>query len=375
MAAGSIVWGVAGVVQAQAPVPVVSPEVGADRRVTFRLLAPEAEAVRLSGGDIPGVGQGLAMTKRENGVWEVTTAPLEPGAYRYLFSVSGVGVVDPRSPATSESNTMVWSLVMVPGAPLTDTRAVPHGALASLPYYSQSLSKWRRLHVYTPPGYETGKDRYPVFYLLHGASDSDHSWSSVGRAGIILDNLLADGKIKPMVVVMPAGHTRAFGGPPPGTPPRDEFGEDFVRDIVPTIERRYRVYTDRSHRAIAGLSMGGSQSLDLLLGNPQLFGYVGVFSSGLLGAFRNRPAGAPAPTGPTWEDQHKAQLDDPRARKGLKLLWLSTGTDDFLLQASRSTVDLLKRHGFTPIYEETGGGHTWTNWRAYLGVFAPKLFR
>ena len=189
---------------------VVSPEVAADRRVTFRILAPKAQAVRLTGSDIPAVGQGAEMKKDPNGVWEVTLGPIDAGAYRYNFSVDGVSVIDPRSPSISESNTNVWSLVYVPGADFMDTKDVPHGAVAAVTYYSKSLQRFRRMHVYTPPGYELGEGKYPVFYLLHGASDCDDSWTSVGRAGFILDNLIAAGKAKPMVVVMPAGHTGPF---------------------------------------------------------------------------------------------------------------------------------------------------------------------
>jgi hypothetical protein len=223
---------------AQGP-QVVSPEVGADRKVTFRILAPKAEAVRLTGGDIPGLGQGSAMTKNTEGVWEVTFGPIDPGAYRYNFNVDGVSVIDPRSPSVSESNNNVWSLVCVPGSDFMDTKDVPHGAVASVTYYSKALSRFRRMHIYTPPGYESGKGKYPIFYLLHGAGDCDDSWTSVGRAGFILDNLIAAGKAKPMVVVMPAGHTSAsgFGARGGGArPAADEFSQDFLGDIMPYVE-------------------------------------------------------------------------------------------------------------------------------------------
>src|ERR1051326_2558804 len=268
---------------------VVSPEIGADRRVTFRILAPKAESVRLSGGDIPGNGQGAQMTKGTNGVWEVTLGPIDPGAYRYNFNVDGVAVIDPRSSAISESNNNVWSLVYVPGSEFMDTRDVPHGAVASVTYYSKSLEKYRRLHVYTPPGYDSGKGKFPVFYLLHGAGDCDEAWTSVGRAGFILDNLIAAGKAKPMVVVMPAGHTRASGfgargrGEAGSRPPVDEFVQDFLNDIMPYVEKHYRVYADRQHRAIAGLSMGGGQTLNIGIPNLDKFAYLGVYSSGVFG--------------------------------------------------------------------------------------------
>src|SRR5437667_1283537 len=196
---------------AQAPAAPISPEVHADRRVTFRVLAPVAQKVELrSPGDIPGIGgRGVALpqlTKNSDGVWEGTFGPVPAGAYRYVFVVDGVTVVDSRNPLTSQTNTTVYSLAVVPGSDLFDTKNVPHGAVAAVHYYSTALGGIRRMHVYTPPGYEISRERYPVFYLLHGAGDVDDSWSSVGRAGFILDNLIAAGKARPMVVVMPAGH-------------------------------------------------------------------------------------------------------------------------------------------------------------------------
>jgi enterochelin esterase-like enzyme len=209
------------------PPAVVSPEVTADRHITFRIFAPDAQAIRLSAGDIPGVGQGTQLTKGEDGIWSVTLGPVEPGAYRYSFSVDGVTTIDPASPSTSESNTRVWSLVAVPGSDVMDTKNVPHGAVAAVTYYSTALGAFRRMHVYTPPGYESGSSKYPVFYLLHGAGDSDDSWTSVGRAGFIIDNLIAAKQARPMVVVMPAGHTTRGAAPAPraGAPAAPQAGE------------------------------------------------------------------------------------------------------------------------------------------------------
>src|SRR5215475_2821384 len=232
----------------QTPPPVVnSPEVSEDRQITFRLLAPQAENVRLTGSDIPvpGMGPGKPMTKNDKGVWEVTIGPIASGSYRYNFNVNGVAVIDPRNPLVSESNNNVWSLVHVPGSEFSDTKNVPHGAVAAVTYYSTALGKFRRMHVYTPPGYESGQGKFPVFYLLHGAGDCDDSWTSVGRAGFILDNLIAAKKARPMIIVMPAGHTRPTGrGPLPGiaqpggsaAPPPDEFIQDFMTDIMPYVE-------------------------------------------------------------------------------------------------------------------------------------------
>jgi enterochelin esterase family protein len=356
---------------AQGP-QVVSPEISPDRHVTFRILAPQAQNVRLTGSDIPGIGQGAPMMMGTNGVWEATLGPIDPGAYRYNFNVDGVSVIDPRSSAVSESNNNVWSLVYVSGSAFIDTQEVPHGAVAEVTYYSTSLKRFRRLHVYTPPGYESGKGKYPVFYLLHGASDSDDSWTSVGRAGFILDNLIAGQKARPMVVVMPAGHAGPFrfGGPRPAV---DEFAQDFLNDILPHVERHYRVYTDRKHRAMAGLSMGGGQTLNIGIPNLEKFAYLGVYSSGVFGITGGGPGGTPQ--GPSFEEQHKAVLDDARLKKGLKLVWFATGKDDFLVETSRATVEMLKKHQFDVVYRETEGAHTWINWRNYLREFAPLLFR
>ena len=388
----------------QAP-PVVSPEVSADRHVTFRINDPQAQSVRVTGGDIPGIGQSGTMTKAANGVWEVTVGPLDAGAYRYSFNVDGVTVVDPRNAAVSESLSNVSSLVVVPGSDYFDTKDVPHGAVASVTYYSTALKKFRRMHVYTPPGYENGKDKFPVFYLLHGAGDNDDCWTSVGRAGFILDNLIAQKKVKPMVVIMPAGHTQnttggggggrgaAAAATPGVAPPPDEFTQDFMTDIMPYAETHYRIITDRAHRAIAGLSMGGSQTLNIAIPHLDKFSYIGVFSSGLIGSFGGGRGGrgpgaatgpavaapappAPAATGPTpWETQHMAELDNAAWKRGLKLVWFSTGRDDGLITTSRATVDLLNKHGFNASFRDSAGAHTWLNWRDYLVEFTPQLFQ
>jgi enterochelin esterase family protein len=359
-----------------------------DHKIAFRIYAPKAEVVRVVGGDIPGLMQAGQMTKGENGVWELVFGPVDPGAYRYNFNVDGVSVLDYRNPLLSESNNNSWSLVNVSGADFMDTKDVPHGAVASLTYYSKSLQKFRRLHVYTPPGYETGTQKYPIFYLLHGAGDSDDSWTSVGRAGFILDNLIAAKKAKPMVVVMPAGHTAPFQPGGRGAAPQsgrlmfaDDFVKDFENDIMPMVETRYRVITDRSHRAIAGLSMGGAHTLAIGIPHLDKFAYIGVYSSGLLGVIPIPGRGAaassapPAQPDPTWEKENAAQLDNPALKKGLKLFWFSTGSDDFLISNTKATVELFKKHGFTPVFQESTGAHTWINWRNYLNEFAPQLFQ
>lgn len=356
--------------KAKTPV-VVSPEVKADRSVVFRVYAPKAESVGLMAGDIPNNFQPRALKKGDNDVWELTLGPIDAGTYRYLFNVDGVNTADPRNQAVSESNGNVWSVVHVPGAEFMDRTGVPHGAVARVYYHSSALDRDRRMHVYTPPGYETSTDKYPVLYLLHGASDSDNSWTSVGRANFILDNLIAARKAKPMLVVMPAGHTGPFSFTAPTPKSKDggpagnaRFEDDFAKDIRPYIEKHYRVEADRAHRAIAGLSMGGAQTLNLLATHPSDFGYAGVFSSAVI-------FGKSA----DWETQHQAALDDKEAKQGLKLLWFATGKDDRLMPRTKETVDLLKKHGFAPEFQETEGGHTWINWRHYLNEFAPRLFQ
>ena len=380
---------------------VVSPEIAADRRVTFRIYAPNAQAIRLAAGDIPGVGQTTQLTKGEDGIWQVTIGPIDPGAYRYNFNVDGVSTIDPRNHLTSESNTNVWSLMYVAGSDFMDTRNVPHGAVSEVTYYSTALQTFRRMHVYTPPGYENKSDKYPVFYLLHGAGDSDDAWSTVGRAGFIVDNLIADRKAKPMIVVMPAGHTRRGPGGGGGRAGTEEFVNDFVTDVQPYVEKHYRVLTDRANTAIAGLSMGGNHTLQIAFPHLDRFSYIGVYSSGLLGSFPGMtgrggrgaapaaapaaaapaatppagPAPAPAMTATDWETANAKMLDNASLKKGVKLLWFATGKEDGLITTTQATVDLLKKHGFTPVFKESPGGHTWINWRNYLNEFVPQLFQ
>ena len=366
------------------PPQVMSPEVSADRRVSFRIYAPQAREIRLTASDIPGLGQNTRLTKTDNGVWELTTPALDAGAYRYNFNVDGVATIDPRNPSISESNTNVWSLVYVPGSDLFDSKAVPHGAVAEVTYKSSALGRDRRMHVYTPPGYQNGRDRYPVFYLLHGAGDNDDSWTTVGRAGFILDNLIAAQQARPMVVVMPAGHASTSQANVVGRSATDDFVNDFVKDVMPYVEKNYRVLTDRPNTAIAGLSMGGMQTLEVAIPRLERFAYIGVYSSGLIGAFGNAggrgrgaaPAPAPAPAGPIeFEKTNAAKLADANLKKGLRLFWFGTGKEDFLLSTTDATVDLFKRQGFSPVYVQSPGGHTWINWRNYLAEFAPQLFK
>ena len=347
---------------------VVSPEVGPDRRVTLRILAPKATDVAVEGEWESGFPPpSRPMTKDEKGIWSITVGPVPPGAYRYTFTVDGAQVVDPKNTAVSETVNSVRSVVEVPG-PGTDfyaVKPVPHGSVSTVWYHSKSLGQLRRMHVYTPPGYDADTRRYPVLYLFHGAGDSDDSWTSIGRANFILDNLLAQGKAKPMIVVMPAGHTSKNFDWGPSALNTSQFETDFQQDVIPYVESNYRVLADREHRAIAGLSMGGMQTLSISLASLNRFAYIGVFSSGLLIPERRE----------SFEKEKAALLDDAEAKKGLKLFWLATGKEDFLLEHTRATVELLKRHKFAAEYQETSGGHTWDVWREYLRTFAPRLFQ
>lgn len=351
---------------APAPDPVLSPEIAADHTVTFRLAALDAKKVELaSGGDIPQIPirAPLAMTRNAKGVWELALK-LDPGAYRYNFVVDGVRVLDPGSAQVSESNDAAWSWLHVNGSAWMDASAGQHGALSEITYQSSVVGAPRRMHVYTPPGFGMGNERYPVLYLLHGAMDSDDSWGTVGRAGFILDNLIASGAAKKMIVVMPRGHT----GPAnrgANAPKLPDFVAEFQQDIKPYIESHYPLIGGRANTAIAGLSMGGQQTLDITLGNLASYGWIGVFSSGVFSIANNND----------WETRNMAALDNANLKKGLNQMWFSTGKDDFLLETSRSTVAMLKKHGFVVNYNESTGGHTWINWRDYLHSFAPLLFR
>lgn len=347
-----------------------------DAKVSFRIYAPNANEVKLGGSDFPNTFANSLMTKKENGVWEVVIGPLKPGSYRYNFVVDKVVVIDPKNPRTSESNMNTWSLFHIEGAGFMDIMDVPHGAVSTVIYYSKSLNKFRRMHIYTPPGYETNNEKYPVFYLLHGAFDSDDSWSSVGRAGFIFDNLIAQKKAVPIVVVMPAGHTGSFNfgmRRDSNKPFVDEFIEDFNQDIKSLVEKNYRVYIDRKHRAIAGLSMGGAHTLNIAIPHLEDYSYFGVFSSGEFSLNRNMNMGQN--NGTSWEEKNLKTLSDENLKNDLKLVWFATGKEDFLLETTKATVELLRKHKFDVIFKETNGGHTWENWREYLNEFAQLLFK
>ena len=365
---------VAGMASAQPPAArprrvqdtLTSPVIGNDGQVTFRLFAPKATEVRVrSEGPAPFADQPLV--KGDSGVWSLT-ARVPADLYIYWYDVDGVAVADPRNNRPRVNMTTVRSLLEVPGAAsdFFAEKPVPHGQVAAVHYQSRALGVPRRMHVYTPPGYLTSGQRYPVLYLLHGGGDNDQSWLMAGRANFILDNLIAAGKAKPMIVVLPAGHTPAVPGAAPAAPGApDAFARDLLTDVVPYVEQNYRTLPGRDQRAIAGLSMGGQQTLNVGLTNLDRFSQLGVFSSGWFGQ-----EGAAA-----FAKNNEALLADPKLSDRIRLFWFATGKDDFVLPSTKAALALLDQHKVRYRYKETEGGHTWPNWRAYLNEFVPLLFR
>lgn len=342
-----------------------------DGRVTFRLCAPEATTVSVTSSDTPAIPMmgGLPLTRDDKGLWSGTTAVSVPaGTYRYNFSVNGVRVVDPLTTTYSEErvgNNGVFETFGPEGAFQSYDKNIAHGIVSEIEYWSESLGAKRRAHIYTPPGYAKNDASYPVLYLLHGAGDSDDSWTSVGRAHYILDNLIAADKAVPMIVVMPAAHTPDRPGP--GGPERmlvnEDFANDFHKDLIPFVDRHFRTVDKPSHRAMAGLSMGGAHTIQNGLPRSDLFDYIGVFSIGL---FNEEAAEA-------YESKHAEALR--RGAASFKRVRYYMGKDDFLHNTVAPTRTLLDKYGIAYDYIETEGGHTWINWRLYLADFVPYLFK
>lgn len=353
--------------------PLVSPEVHADGSVTFRLRAPNAQEVKLAReGTEP-----IAMQKDDQGVWSVTTAPLPPDYYGYSFAVDGVRTLDASNSALVPNLLSPGSAVHVPG-PLSlpwELNDVPRGEIHHHFYKSTVAGGQRDYYVYTPPGYDPAagldklKKTYPVFYLLHGFSDDASGWTAVGHANVIFDNLIAEGKAKPMIVVMPLGYGTmemirlGWGGAWNRHDVRDEnfskYTQALLTEVMPQVESEYRITKDRNSRAIAGLSMGGSESLLTGLNNLDKFAWVGAFSSG----------GIPD------DFQKDFPALDAKANSQLHLLWIACGTEDRLITVNRNLREWLKTKGVNHVDIETPGMHTWMVWRRNLAEFAPLLFR
>lgn len=343
------------------PAPILSPEIHADRRVTFRLKAPQATEVSISG---QAVGK-TAMTKDESGVWSATVGPVEPGVWEYSFVVSGVQMVDPGNPAIKPQRSPRTSILHIPDNPPQswDYQNVPHGTVHQHTYSSEALGTMREFFVYTPPGYERDSaTKFPVLYLVHGFGDNHAAWSAHGKAHWILDNLIAQGKATPMIVVMPDGHPIAPGG---GS--REEYGfanskafeRELLEEILPFVESNYRVRKESAGRAIAGLSMGGGHSLHTGLRNIDTFASIGAFSAGVPGKDRTSEAFA------------KSEAINEK----LNLFWIACGKDDFLIQRNRELHAQLTEKGIQHTWLETEGDHSWPVWRRYLTEFAPLLFK
>jgi len=335
---------------------VRSPEVLADGRVTFRLAAPGATEVRLTADFLPAA---QPLQKDEKGIWSVTVGPVPPDRYGFTLTVNGV-------PATRGT-------LDVPGtAPMFyDLKAVPHGAVEQRLYQSKSLQTQRRAFVYTPPDYARSTERYPVLYLLHGAGGDETGWTENGRAHLILDNLIAAGTVKPLVIVMPYGNAY-----PPDSPlatgddamrrQRSGFERDLLQDLIPFVQANYRVHADRAHRAIAGLSLGGAQALGIGLSHTDLFSRVAAFSPAL-GAVTSPQAGG--------LDFKVLTADAKQVNERLQLLWVGCGTDDTLFDSNKDFDALLSAGGVKHTFKVTAGAHTWQVWRRYLNEVAPLLFR
>lgn len=342
---------------------LVSPQVGADRKVTFRIRAPKAERVTLYASWMP-LGTEEPMTKGADGVWTVTVGPIAPNGYLYSFTVDGVTVADPINPVVKLRQRTSASLLEVPGETPQpwEVRNVPHGTIEQNWLHSKVIEgETRDVWVYLPPGYDKSTARYPVLYLLHGSGDVAFSWIQAGRTNFILDNLIADKKAKPMIVVMPLGHAIPFNSPQDMQAKNlPLFEEYFLKEIMPWAESKYRIAAGRQNRAIAGLSMGGGQSSNVGFGHLDLFGAIGVFSSS---------------GGPQFEQKYKATLADAKAVNAkMPVFWIAMGKADAGRERAQQFHQLLDRYGIKHVYQETDGGHVWSVWRWCLSEFAPKLF-
>jgi enterochelin esterase-like enzyme len=349
------------------PPPLVSPEVHSDGSVTFRLQAPNAKEVKLDRQGTPL----LEMQRDDHGVWSVTTAPLQPDYYGYSFSVDGVRTMDASNPLLVPNLIFPSNAVHVPGPPSLpwELNDIPHGEIHHHFYRSAIASDDRDYYVYTPPGYDPkSKKKFPVLYLLHGYSDDASGWTAVGRANVILDNLIAQGKAKPMIVVMPLGYgtmemIRLSWGSWSHTDVRDanfkKFSEALLTEIIPRVESEYKTAKSRNARAVAGLSMGGSESLLTGLNHLDKFAWIGAFSSG----------GIPGEFGKDFPHL------DAKANEQIRLLWIACGTEDHLITLNRNLRAWLKTQGVNMTEVETPGMHTWMVWRRNLAEFVPLLFR
>jgi len=362
------------------PNDVVSPEIAADKKVTFRVYAPNAQSVKVSGDFLPPEGfmPGSAAMSRDNkGLWTYTTGVLAPELYSYSFLIDSFRATDPSSPFLVRDVATISNILIIggPQADLYKVNKVPHGSVTKRWYNAPGLGSERRITVYTPPGYETSKDKYPVLYLLHGAGGDEEAWITLGRTAQILDNLIASGKTKPMIVVMPNGNVSQDAAPgedskgfykPVFMAPNTMNGkyEETFTDIIKFVESSYRVKADKANRAIAGLSMGGFHTLHISRTLPNTFDYMGLFSAAIM----------PRDTTAKIYQNVDATLTRQK-NNGYKLYWIAIGKDDFLYKPNKEYRDKLDKLGMKYVYRESDGGHIWRNWRVYLSQFTPMLFK
>ena len=349
----------------QMPQWLTTPEVHPDNSVTFRFLAPNALEVKLGREG----AETVAMQKDDKGVWTVTTPPIQPDYYGYSYLVDGVRTLDPFNHLLVPNFLTPASAVHIPGKNPWDETDVPHGEIHHHFYQSAVASDDRDYYVYTPAGYNpSDKKTYPVLYLLHGFSDEANGWTAVGHANVILDNLIAQGKAKPMIIVMPLGYGTmemirlgwgAWGHQDVRNENFTKFAQALLTEVMPKVESEYRISKDRNSHAIAGLSMGGSESLLTGLNNLDKFAWVGAFSSG----------GIPE----NFEKDFPTL--DAKANQQLKLLWVACGTEDRLITVNRNFREWLKTKGINHVDIETPGQHTWLVWRRNLTEFSSLLFR
>lgn len=337
------------------------PRIHPDLRVTFRVRAPQARSVQVAPrGSDSGLGTApYTLTKGADGNWTVTTPPVRPGFHYYELVVDGFRCPDPNS-ETFFGWAQQTSGLEVPDPALSfyDDRPVPHGRVEAVFYPSTVTGKTRRAYVYTPPGYEKSRKRYPVLYLQHGAGESERAWSAQGRANFIMDNLLADGKAVPMLVVMDHGYADL----PPGTAAaaqREAFGRVLLEDLIPFIDREFRTRPGAEHRALAGLSMGGGQAWRIGTAHPESFRWIGVFS----GAVRN------------FDLSTSPVSDADAANKRFRLIWIGCGTEDGLFPNALRMHEALEKGGVRHTWFPVSGSHEWQVWRKHLHAFAPLLFR
>ncbi|MCC6365624.1 MAG: esterase [Bryobacterales bacterium] len=337
-----------------------------DRHITFRIRAPKAAEVTLSFGAWQPAPQ--PMQKDNNGVWSITIGPVEPEIYTYTFTVDGVRMLDMANPHLKTGTGLDASVVEVPGSPprFDEVRNVPHGAIHIRSYPSTPLKRLRGLYVYVPPNYDTEPGRkFPVLYLRHGGGDNEANWSEDGRAGVIIDNLLAARKAVPMLIVMTNGMTDGTWAGGSSAQGMEILAKELFEDVIPLVEKNYRVLPGRENRAITGLSMGGGQAFTIGLRNLDRFAWVGEFSSGLV-----------SEVGFDIDKQVPGFLADAESvNRKLRMFWLGCGSDDPRFPGQLDLVDLLKKHNIRHEFHSTPGGHEWKVWRHLLAAFLQEVFR